>query len=176
MSSLKVSVAIVSTSDLDDFWELLEGSMRNEVVAQLFPGQTFIATKEMIAADVGATTDPTKYIDGLIARADNKPVGCLIFIKSHSFYDGRCFYMCRFIVKEDFRGKGIAKQLMIKLAHIAKDENAIIEWLVSDNNPNIGFYHKIGAKIVSSTTYEGVENCIHHKMKLDHDAINKLIE
>lgn len=173
--SPNMSIAVASPEDADILWDLTLQS-RIYFKAKKIGGQLrTVATREMVRADIGSWYDLNRYFDALIARMNNEPVGCMNFVKSHSFYDGRILFMSRLFLVEKARGMGIGTKLMKKLASIAKEQNAIIEFMLVHDNPEIGFYQKLGAKIVARTRYEGIPHFMRYTMRIDRDAINKLV-
>lgn len=105
---------------------------------------------EMTASneDLKKTLFEQKHAEVLIAEYDSMPVGFALFFHNYSTFLGKPgLYLEDLFVKETYRGRGIGKQLLIKLAKIAKDRNCgRFEWSVLDwNTPSINFYLKMGA-------------------------------
>ena len=104
--SSDVSIAIASPEDVDILWDLTLQS-RIYFKAKKIGGQLrTIATREMVRADIGSWYDPKKYFDALIVKMGNEPVGCMNFVKSHSFYDGRILFMSRLFLVERVGERG----------------------------------------------------------------------
>ena len=88
-------------------------------------------------------------VEGLLAFADEKPVGYALFYENFASFRGqRGFYLEDLYVKSEFRGRKIGEAFLGKLAAIAKLRNfQRIDFLVLDwNEPAIKFYEKLGAK------------------------------
>jgi GNAT superfamily N-acetyltransferase len=120
------------------------------------------ATKELFKK-YGFGEDP--YFHSLIAdyfKNDQKlPVGFALYFFTFSTFEGKpTLYLEDLFVKPEYRGMGIGKQFLKKLAEIAlENECARMEWAVLDwNEPAINFYESIGAKAMSDWTVYRLEN------------------
>jgi GNAT superfamily N-acetyltransferase len=95
---------------------------------------------------------PRKYAEVLIGRLDGAPVGFALFFHSYSTFLAKPgIYLEDLFVLPEYRGKGVGKALLVKLAQITRERNCgRLEWSVLDwNQPAIEFYHRIGATIMS---------------------------
>ncbi|HZR23723.1 MAG TPA: GNAT family N-acetyltransferase [Vicinamibacterales bacterium] len=84
----------------------------------------------------------------LIARVDGTPAGFALFFHNYStFLAQRGLYLEDLFVKPEFRGRGVGRALLERLAQIAVERDCgRFEWCVLDwNEPAIGFYKKLGA-------------------------------
>ena len=84
----------------------------------------------------------------LIAYAGDEPAGFALFFHNYStFLAQRGLYLEDLFVKTEFRGRGIGRVLLQRLAAIALQRGCgRFEWTVLDwNEPAIGFYRKLGA-------------------------------
>ena len=91
---------------------------------------------------------PRTNAEALIAFADDAPVGfALYFYNFSTFLGKRGIYLEDLFVEPEYRGQGIGKALLQRLARIAKDEDCgRMEWSVLTwNQPSIDFYHRLGA-------------------------------
>jgi GNAT superfamily N-acetyltransferase len=96
-------------------------------------------------------TEPRRF-HSLIAEWDGIPVGFALYFYSYSTWEGRAgIYLEDLFVRPEYRGKGIGKALLTKVAAIAVAEGcARYEWSVLDwNQPSIDFYHSMGAVMKS---------------------------
>jgi len=106
------------------------------------------ATEEMIAAALFGDA-PRLYCD--IAEWDGQPAGFAVWFLNFSTFRGRHgIYLEDVFVRPAFRGRGIGKALLMRLARRCVDEGwARFEWAVLDwNAPSIAFYKSIGAHVM----------------------------
>jgi GNAT superfamily N-acetyltransferase len=86
----------------------------------------------------------------LMAEWDERPAGFALFFLNYSTWLGRPgLYLEDLFVRPEFRGNGIGKAMLQKLARIALAENCYgMKWQVLDwNTPAIEFYEALGAKV-----------------------------
>ena len=108
------------------------------------------ATEEQIAAAL-FSAQPRLFCD--IAEWDGEPAGFAVWFLNFSTFRGRHgIYLEDMFVRPAFRGKGIGKALLTRLAQRCVDEGyARFEWAVLDwNAPSIEFYRSIGAQVWTS--------------------------
>lgn len=89
-----------------------------------------------------------KFVEVYLAEYDGNIAGQALFFKNYSTFLGKPgIYLEDLYVKPEFRGKGIGKELLLKVISIAKERNyGRVEWSVLDwNKPAIDFYNSIGA-------------------------------
>jgi GNAT superfamily N-acetyltransferase len=89
----------------------------------------------------------------LLAEWDGKLAGYAFFFDYYSTFEGRAaIFLEDIYVRHEFRGKGIGKALMARVAAIAKQENCFgMRWEVLDwNTPAIDFYKKMGATFLDA--------------------------
>jgi len=106
------------------------------------------ATPEAIAAALFAP-EPRLFCE--IAEWDGEPAGFSVWFLNYSTFRGRHgVYVEDLFVRPPFRGRGIGKALMARLAKkcveqkLARFEWAVLEW----NKPSIAFYKSIGAQVM----------------------------
>ena len=107
-----------------------------------------VATDEDIRRD-GFSDNPKFRV--LIAEWDGKAAGFALFFYNYSTWLGRAgLYLEDLFVRPEFRGKGIGKALLTRLAKIAVDEGCgRFEWQVLDwNTPALEFYKSLGARVM----------------------------
>ena len=115
-----------------------------------------LAVYEKLAHAVTATEQsireslfgPRPAAEVIIAEAGGRPAGFALFFHNYStFLAQRGLYLEDLFVKPEYRGRGVGRALLQRLAAIAVERNCgRFEWSVLDwNEPAIGFYKKLGA-------------------------------
>jgi GNAT superfamily N-acetyltransferase len=92
------------------------------------------------------------FFQCLIAEYGGVPAGFALYFFNYSTWRGRPgIHLEDLFVRPPFRGKGIGKALLIKVAEVAvANQCARFQWDVLDwNQPAIDFYHSLGAKFMS---------------------------
>ena len=105
--------------------------------------------------------------EAVLAEVDGTPVGIALFFTSFSTWAGKGgLYLEDLFVVPEARGLGLGKALLVHLAGIAVARGyARFEWSVLDwNEPAIGFYKALGAKMMDEWTV----------MRVDGDALAQL--
>lgn len=103
----------------------------------------------------------------IIGEIDGAPKGFALFFQTFSTFEGRPgIYLEDLFVEPDARGSGLGRALLSKLASLVVERGgARLEWSVLDwNAPSIGFYQRLGAKLMDEWTV----------MRVDGDALTKL--
>jgi len=106
------------------------------------------ATPEMIAGALFSDR-PRLFCD--IAEWNGEPAGLAVWFLNFSTFRGRHgIYLEDLFVRPAYRGKGLGKALMARLAARCVEEGyARFEWSVLDwNAPSIAFYQSIGADML----------------------------
>lgn len=91
----------------------------------------------------------------ILARLDDDVAGFALFFHNYSTFLGRHgLYLEDLFVWPRFRGQGIGRALLSRLARIALDRGCgRFEWSVLDwNEPAIGFYKRLGAVAMNDWT------------------------
>jgi GNAT superfamily N-acetyltransferase len=84
----------------------------------------------------------------LMAEWNDQPAGYALFFDYYSSFEGRAgLFLEDIYVRDQYRGKGIGKLLLARVALIAKEQNGFgVRWQVLDwNTPAIEFYERLGA-------------------------------
>lgn len=100
------------------------------------------------------------YAEALIAEVDGTPAGFALFFHNFSTFVGKPgLYLEDLFVRPAFRGLGLGKRLMVRLARIAQDRDCgRFEWSVLDwNTPAIDFYRSLGAVGMDEWTVQRVD-------------------
>lgn len=98
---------------------------------------------------------PRPAAEVLIASLDSTPVGFALFFQNYStFLAQPGLYLEDLFVRPEFRGRGVGRKLLARLAAIAVERNyGRVEWTVLDwNEPAIRFYQSLGAKPMDDWT------------------------
>lgn len=103
---------------------------------------------------------PRPYAEVLMAEVDGAVQGFALFFHNFSTFEGRPgLYLEDLFVRPTARGSGIGKALLERLALLAVERGcARFEWWVLDwNEPAIGFYQSIGARLMDEWTVMRVD-------------------
>jgi GNAT superfamily N-acetyltransferase len=106
------------------------------------------ATPEAISTALFAP-EPRLFCE--IAEWNGEPAGFSVWFLNYSTFRGRHgIYVEDLFVRPAYRGHGIGKALMARLArHCVEQGYARFEWAVLDwNKPSIAFYKSIGAQVM----------------------------
>jgi GNAT superfamily N-acetyltransferase len=96
---------------------------------------------------------PNPFYFCLIAEIDGQPAGFAFYFFNYSTWMGRPgLYLEDLFVHPEFRGQGIGKALLQKVAAIAVEKNCPrLQWEVLDwNTPAIDFYSAMGAEFLDT--------------------------
>lgn len=107
------------------------------------------------------------YAEVVIGELDGAAQGFALFFHNFSTFEGKPgIYLEDLFVRPDARGSGLGKALLSHLAMLAVERDcARLEWSVLDwNEPAIGFYKKLGARLMDEWTV----------MRVDGDALQQL--
>lgn len=103
---------------------------------------------------------PRPYAEVAIGEIDGVAQGFALFFHNFSTFEGRPgIYLEDLFVRPGARGSGLGKALLAHLAALAVDRDcARLEWSVLDwNEPAIGFYRKLGARLMDEWTVMRVD-------------------
>lgn len=100
------------------------------------------------------------YAEVVIGELDGAPQGFALFFHNFSTFEGKPgIYLEDLFVRPEARGSGLGKALLSHLAMLAVERDcARLEWSVLDwNTPAIGFYKKLGARLMDEWTVMRVD-------------------
>jgi GNAT superfamily N-acetyltransferase len=103
----------------------------------------------------------------LMAEWDEQPAGYALFFDYYSSFEGRGgLFLEDIYVRDQYRGKGIGKVLLARVASIARQQNCFgVRWQVLDwNTPAIQFYEGLGATFLDDW----------RTVSLDGDALQRV--
>lgn len=107
------------------------------------------------------------YAEVVIGELDGAPQGFALFFHNFSTFEGKPgIYLEDLFVRPEARGSGLGKALLAYLAKLCTERDcARLEWSVLDwNDPAIGFYKGLGAKLMDEWTM----------MRVDGEALTSL--
>lgn len=110
---------------------------------------------------------PRPYAEVAIGEIDGEAQGFALFFHNFSTFEGKPgIYLEDLFVQPAARGSGLGKALLSHLAALATERDcARLEWSVLDwNEPAIGFYKSLGARLMDEWTV----------MRVDGDALARL--
>lgn len=110
---------------------------------------------------------PRPYAEVVIGELDGSPQGFALFFHNFSTFEGKPgIYLEDLFVRPEARGSGLGKALLAHLAQLCTTRDcARLEWSVLDwNDPAIGFYKGLGARLMDEWTV----------MRVDGDALTAL--
>lgn len=96
-----------------------------------------------------------QYVEALVSVVSGETVGFALFFHNFSTFLGKPgMYLEDLYVRPAFRGRGLGKALLTRVAQIAVQRDCgRMEWSVLDwNEPSIHFYESLGAKPLSDWT------------------------
>lgn len=108
------------------------------------PDAVFATEEDLIRDGFG----PTPFYFCLIAEQDGTPAGFALYFFNYSTWLGRPgLYLEDLFVLPEFRGLGIGKALLQRVAAVAVERGCLrLQWEVLDwNQPAIDFYKAMGA-------------------------------
>lgn len=119
-----------------------------------------LAAYERLTHEVSATPErlrqtlfgPRPTAEVLIALLGGLPVGFALFFQNYSTFLARSgLYLEDLFVRPAFRGQGVGRALLARLARIARERQCgRVEWAVLDwNEPAIRFYESLGARMMT---------------------------
>ena len=91
-----------------------------------------------------------RYFDCLIAEVDGTPAAFALFFPIYSTWQGRSIHLEDLFVRPAYRGHGICKALLRRVAAIAVERGcARLQWDVLEwNQPAINFYRSLNAEML----------------------------
>jgi GNAT superfamily N-acetyltransferase len=111
-------------------------------------------TEAELARDGFPAAGGERYFECLIAEEDGEAAGFALFFPVYSTWRGRALHLEDLFVRPRFRGRGIGKALLRRVAALAvARECALLFWHVLDwNTPAIEFYKSLGATALEDWT------------------------
>ncbi len=113
------------------------------------------------------------YAEVIIGEVDDAAQGFALFFHNFSTFEGKPgIYLEDLFVRPEARGSGLGKALLSRLAALAVERDcARLEWSVLDwNEPAIGFYRKLGARLMDEWTVMRVDGADLARLGAQSDA------
>ena len=105
----------------------------------------------------------------VMAEWDGQPAGYALFFDYYSSFEGRPgLFLEDIYVRGEYRGKGIGKALLARVALVAGEKNCFgVRWQVLDwNTPAIEFYRELGATFLDDWKTVSLDgNALEHVAK-----------
>ena len=143
----KVSIRPAVPADVPLIQELIRGLAQYEHLLDVCVGTEEDLREHLFGA--------RPYCEVLIAEGDAGPAGFALFFHNYSTFLARPgIYLEDLFVLPARRGAGVGHALLQRLAAIARERGCgRLEWAVLDwNEPAIGFYKRLGAKLLDDWT------------------------
>jgi GNAT superfamily N-acetyltransferase len=159
---MDITIRTATERDVPLILELIRGLAEYERL-----GHAVTATEAGLRQSLFGTSAPSAGVEVLIAEALGEPVGFALFFHNFSTFVGkRGLYLEDLFVKPDWRGRGVGRLLLVRLAQLAVERDCgRLEWAVLDwNEPAIRFYKGLGAQPMHDWTV----------FRVDGDALQQL--
>jgi len=143
MGSMPLAIRSATAADVPEILAFI----RALAVYERAPDAVTASEEDLLRDGFG----PAPYYSCLIAELDGKPAGFAFYFFDYSTWLGRPgIYLEDLFVHPEFRGLGIGKALLQRVAAIAVEKNcARLKWQVLDwNAPAIDFYAAMGAEFM----------------------------
>jgi GNAT superfamily N-acetyltransferase len=129
--------------DVSTLFELIQALAEYENLSHAVTGDARTLKEHLFGSPV--------YAQAILAEVEGKGVGFALFFPSYStFLTQPGIYLEDLFVLPEFRGQGIGKAILSKLAQLAVEQGCgRLEWSVLDwNESAIGFYRRMGATVL----------------------------
>lgn len=148
----QISIRLATPADLPLIADLIRGLAEYEKLAHEVRFDEAVLGAKLFG--------PRPYAEVIIGEVDGAAQGFALFFHNFSTFEGRPgVYLEDLFVRPEARGSGLGKALLSRLAAIAVERDcARLEWSVLDwNEPAIGFYKKLGARLMDEWTVMRVD-------------------
>lgn len=148
----QISIRLATPADLPLIADLIRGLAEYEKLAHEVRFDEAVLGAKLFG--------PRPYAEVIIGEVDGAAQGFALFFHNFSTFEGRPgIYLEDLFVRPEARGSGLGKALLSRLAAIAVERDcARLEWSVLDwNEPAIGFYKKLGARLMDEWTVMRVD-------------------
>ncbi|KYC43172.1 GNAT family acetyltransferase [Scytonema hofmannii PCC 7110] len=139
----KLILRFAEPTDCDGLFELVKALAEYEKLSHAVTGNASSLKEHLFGVP--------KYVEAIVAEYAGQTVGFALFFYNYStFLTKPGIYLEDLFVLPEYRGQGIGKSLLTKVAQIAVERGCgRLEWSVLDwNEPAIAFYRRMGASIL----------------------------
>lgn len=139
----EIIVRFAQPTDCGVLFDLVKALAEYEKLSHAVNGNALALEKHLFGSP--------RYVEAILAEYAGQAVGFALFFHNYStFLTKPGIYLEDLFVLPEYRGKGIGKALITKVAQIAIERDCgRLEWSVLDwNELAISFYHRIGASIL----------------------------
>ena len=152
---MRISIRPATPEDLPLVAELIRGLADYEKLAHEVRFEEAVLGEKLFG--------PRPYAEVIIGEINGAAQGFALFFYNFSTFEGRPgIYLEDLFVRPDARGAGLGKALLAELAKLAVERDcARLEWSVLDwNEPSIGFYKALGARMMDEWTVMRVDGVV----------------
>jgi GNAT superfamily N-acetyltransferase len=130
------------------------------------PHSVHITEEQLLRDGFGQNPEDSRYFECLIAEIDDVSAGFALYFPIYSTWQGRSLHLEDLFVRPEFRGQGVGKALLRKVAAIAVERDcARLQWDVLEwNKPAIDFYRSLDGTMLDDW----------RRMRVTGDALSKL--
>ncbi len=139
----KLILRFAEPTDCDELFELVKALAEYEKLSYAVTGNASSLKEHLFGTP--------KYVEAILAEYGGQTIGFALFFYNYStFLTKPGIYLEDLFVLPKYRGQGIGKSLLTKVAQIAVERGCgRLEWSVLDwNEPAIAFYRRMGASIL----------------------------
>jgi GNAT superfamily N-acetyltransferase len=141
-----LTIRFADRTDTPALFALIKALADYEKLADAVVGTAVTLAEHLFGAE--------PYIEAIVVEDAEKIVGFALFFTSYSTFSTKPgIYLEDLFVLPDYRGQGVGKALLTRLAQIiVKRQWGRLNWSVLDwNQPAIDFYRRMGATILEET-------------------------
>lgn len=138
--------------DADALFGLIQALAEYEKLSHEVTGDAATLALHLGGKETDTSEPGRPIIEAILVEVDGQAVGFALFFTNYStFLTKPGIYLEDLFVLPAYRGMGLGKLLLARLAHLALERNCgRLEWSVLDwNEPAIAFYQHMGATVLS---------------------------
>ncbi|NDJ16261.1 GNAT family N-acetyltransferase [Myxacorys almedinensis] len=150
-NSATFKIRLATPADVPEIFSLIQALAEYEKLAHQVTGSPKELALHLFGDSSELDQSSRRYIEAIVAQASDQLVGFALFFHNYStFLTAPGLYLEDLFVLPDYRGIGIGKALITKVAELAVERNCgRVEWSVLDwNDSAIAFYQHLGATLL----------------------------